>query len=134
MKTQAKIRVPMVPTVFEESESLTKLKGKKSSAKRVQEHREKERQKPGFDNEKVKEETCLWVAAIGTRHPKCLFDRKSKDSSFKLHPENKHNKISKKDHGLAQKPENQRAQVKGKEVSTIYLNKDIQVLQSNRNW
>ena len=92
MKTQAKIRVPMVPTVFEESESLTKLKGKKSSAKRAQEHREKERQKPGFDNEKVKEETCLWVAAIGARHPKCLFDRKSKDSSFKLHPENKHNK------------------------------------------
>ena len=61
-------------------------------------------------------------------HPICLFDWKSKDSSFKLHPENKHNKTSKKDHGLAQKPENQRAQVKGKEVSTIYLNKDIQVI------
>ena len=73
------------------------------------------------------------MAAIGAHHPKCLFDRKSKDSSFKLNPENKHNKISKKDHGLAQKPENQRAQVKGKEVSTIYLNKDIQVLLSNRN-
>ena len=95
MKTQAKIRVPMVPTVFEESESLTKLKGKKSSAKRVQEHCERERQKPGYDNEKVKEETPLWVEAIVTRHPKCLFDRKSKDSSFKLHPENKHNKIKK---------------------------------------
>ena len=49
----------MVPTVFEESESLTKLKGKKSSAKRVQEHRERERQKPSYANEKVKEETRL---------------------------------------------------------------------------
>ena len=49
----------MVPTVFEGSELLTKLKGKKSSAKRVQEHHERKKQKPAYDNEKLKEKTHL---------------------------------------------------------------------------
>ena len=60
MKTQPKLRVPMVPTVFEGSESLTKLKGKNSSAQHVQEHRKRERQKPGYNHEKVKEITFEW--------------------------------------------------------------------------
>lgn len=49
MKTQAKFRVPSAP-VFGESESLTKLKGSKSSA-RAHEHRESERRKPSYKHE-----------------------------------------------------------------------------------
>ena len=59
MKIRAKIRVPTVPSVFKGSELLANLKGKKSSAQRVQEHSERERQKPGYDHEKVREETRL---------------------------------------------------------------------------
>ena len=70
----------IVPTVFVGSESLTKLKGKKSSAQHVEEHRERERQKPGYDHEKLKEETCLRVAAIHARRPKRSLGRKCKNS------------------------------------------------------
>ena len=45
----------------------------------MKEHRERERQKPGYDHEKVKEETCHRVAAIRARRPKCSLGQKCKD-------------------------------------------------------
>ena len=57
---------------------MQKLKVNKSSA-RVREHRERERQKPGYDHEKVKEETRRRIAAIRARQPQCPLGRKCKD-------------------------------------------------------
>ena len=58
---------------------MQKLKAKKSSALRVREHRERERQKPGYDHEKVKEETRRRIAAIRARQPQCPLGWKCKD-------------------------------------------------------
>ena len=108
---------------------MTKLKVKKSSAQRVREYRERERQKPGYDHEKVKEETCRRVAAIRASRPKCPFGWKGKDQLCTLHPNqgrirniSKLSKLSKVDRGLAQRRKNQRAQVQEKEVSiALYM-------------
>ena len=57
VKTRSRVGVPSKGIVTKRSEPVTKLNVKKSSAQRVREHRERERQKPGYDHEKVKEET-----------------------------------------------------------------------------
>ena len=118
MKIQAKLRVPMVPTVFEGSESLTKLKSKKSSAQRVQEHRKRERQKPGYNHEKVKEIAFEWQLFAHVAQTVHLAGNvRIHRASYTLIVDAKLIRY--------QKPKNQRAQVKEKEVSIIYLNKEI---------
>ena len=57
MKRRSRVKVPSKGIVPERSEPATKLKVKKSSAQHVQEHREREREKPGYDHEKMKGET-----------------------------------------------------------------------------
>ena len=57
MKSRSRVKVPSKGIVPERSEPATKLKVKKSSAQQVQEYRERERQKSGYDHEKMKEET-----------------------------------------------------------------------------
>ena len=119
---------------------MTKLKVKKSSAQRVREHRERERQKPGYDYEKVKEETRRRVAALRASRPKCPLGQKCKDQLCTLHPDrgrirnlSKLSKLSKVDSGLAQRRKNQRAQVQEKEVSIVLYVLDLgtEVLQKN---
>ena len=92
----------------------------------MKEHREREREKPGYDHEKVKEETCLRVAAVRARQPKCSLGQKCKDQLQTLHLDQGciHNlsklwKLSKVNRGLAQRRKNQRAQVQEKEVSIV---------------
>ena len=107
MKTRSRVRVPSKGIVPERSEPVTKLKVKKSSAQRVREHREKERQKPGYDHEKVKEETRRRVAAIQASLPKCPLGWKCKDQLCNLHLDRGRirnlSKLSKVDRGLAQR-------------------------------
>ena len=93
------------------------------AASRVREHREKERQKPGYDDEKVKEETRHRVAAIRASRPKCPLGQKCKDQLCTLHPDRRRirnlSKLSKVDRGLAQRRKTQGAQVQEKEVSIV---------------
>ena len=132
MKTRSRVRVPSKGIIPERSEPVTKLKVKKSSAQRVREHRERERQKPGNDHEKVKEETCRRVAAIRASQPKCPLGQKCKDQLCTSHPDrgrirnlSKLSKLSKVNRALAQRRKNQRAQVQEKEVSIVLYMLDL---------
>ena len=75
-KTRSRVRVPSKGIVLERSEPMAKLTVKKSSAQRVRKHHERERQKPGYDHEKVKEETRCRVAAMRPRRRKCPLNAK----------------------------------------------------------
>ena len=103
----------------------------------MREHRERERQKPGYDYEKVKEETRRRVAALRASRPKCPLGQKCKDQLCTLHPDRGRirnlSKLSKVDSGLAQRRKNQRAQVQEKEVSIVLYMLDLgtEVLQKN---
>ena len=76
MKTRSRVRVPSKGIVLERSEPMTKLTVRKSSAQRVRKHNERERQKPGYDHEKVKEDTRCRVAAMRPRRLKCPLNAK----------------------------------------------------------
>ena len=76
MKTRSRVRVPSMGIVLERSEPMTKLTVRKSSAQRVRKHNERERQKPGYDHEKVKEDTRCRVAAMRPRRLKCPLNAK----------------------------------------------------------
>ena len=87
MKPRSRVRVSPKGIVPERSELVRKLKVKKSSPQRVGERREGERQKPGYDHEKVKEETRHRVAAIQqASQQKCSLG-KCKDQLCTLHPD-----------------------------------------------